>query len=106
MNKPNKPVIVLKALLAGLTVDLGGVKVFLGTADDGRRILVHTITNVTDGNKPKYIEVPCPLGRFLGMCEIISDKDIVLIAANITLNEIKNEGADRRPRESYGSRRD
>jgi hypothetical protein len=98
MDNLNKPVIVLKALLAGLEVDLGGVKVFLGENDQGQRVLAHAMWNLTE-NKPKYIGMPVELDRFIGICEAMSDDDVTLIAANTTLNDIKHEGADRRPKD-------
>lgn len=94
----NKPVIVLKALLAGLEVDLGGVKVFLGTNEQNQRVLAHPMWNQTN-NEPHYIGMPVELDRFIGICEAMSDATVEAIAADIVLNEVEHKKANRRSRE-------
>lgn len=74
--------IVLRALLMGLHVNLHDEVVTL--EDDGVFIIRHT-----DDDEPVYLRYDGSLFNFIESCNELSEDQLAIISANITMNTLK-----------------
>lgn len=85
-----KAAIVLEALHADLSVDVGGYRLRMS---DDHQVIIEAQAYTIDYRTHEHIQQPhrhlphdLPLNAFLRECETLSDEDTFLLAANVAMN--------------------
>ena len=87
--KPNKPIILLNALLQGQIIETGNCKYKL--VDNGFCQQFNRINTITGKEYKVWLPIQSRLKNFIIWANTFTDEEVFIISSNVVLNDIKRE---------------
>lgn len=89
--KKHPALIVLRALILGLPVDMGGEEYWMDEETRQFGVWRRSVNTETREEKDVFLGVDITLAGFVKRCEGFSEEQLIELAANITLNELRRK---------------